>query len=188
MTIICAQKTTTGVLLGADNTSSDGNKLIRRATPKLCQVSSRIAFGTSGHVRLFDALRLSVANGDFPKGQPHESIDEIESEFGKFFRAFLKDEFRASEKGKLWAVVAVDDCIFDVGMDGAVVRVDGRFMATGSGELVALGALYVLNRRNTKIPTNDVAKVWLQESMEACAEFSESIRPPWSFVSTTESA
>lgn len=186
MTIICAQKTTTGVLLGADNSSSDGNKLLRRSTPKLCQVSPNIAFGTSGHVRLFDMLRDSVAKASFPMKMACDSIDDVEAELGRFFRAFLKDEFRANEKGKLWTLIAVDDQIFDVGMDGAIVRIDGRFMATGSAEHIALGALYIFDRARADLPNEEAAKERIQMAMEACAEFGECIRSPWSFASTTK--
>ncbi len=187
MTIICAQKTTTGVLLGADLHASDGNKLFRRAIPKLVQVSPYVAFGTSGHVRLADMLRASVKTDQFPTGDPCFSIDEIEAELGEFFRSFMKDEFRANKEGKLWAVVAVRDHIFDVGSDGAVVRVDGRFMATGNVEQLALGALYTINKACEELPTEEKAKEWLRMAMEACAEFGECIRPPWTFASTKTS-
>lgn len=189
MTIICAQKTTTGVVLGADNYASDGNRLIRRATPKLFRVSDRIVFGSSGHVRLGDMLRDQQDRGEFPDpgyGSEKKSIWEYEKELGRFFRALLKDEFRASKEGKLWTILAVDDHLFDIGPDGAVVRVDGRFIATGHVEQFALGALHVINKACPELPTEDKAKEWLQTAMEACAEFGDCIRPPWSFASTTK--
>lgn len=187
MTIICAQKTKTGVVLGADNNTSDGNKLIRRAVPKLTRVSDRVVFGSSGHVRLADMLRDEVLSNRFPTPIRSNPIDivGVERELGRFFRSFLKEEFRASEKGKLWTIVAVDDQIFDVGQDGAVIRIDGTFLATGNVEQLAIGALYVLNRAyRNELPTEEEAKALLQIAMESCAEFGECIRPPWTFMST----
>jgi ATP-dependent protease HslVU (ClpYQ) peptidase subunit len=136
-------------------------------------------------------LRDTKERGEFPHpGFPHDikPIHEYESELGRFFRAFLKDEFRASEKGKLWTILAVDDHIFDIGPDGSVIRVDVNFIATGNVEQLALGALYVINRACKELPNEDKAKEWLQTAMEACAEFGECIRPPWSFLSTTKPA
>jgi 20S proteasome alpha/beta subunit len=190
MTIICAQKTSTGVVLGADNHASDGNRLLRRATPKLCQVSDRVAYGTSGHVRLADMLRDRVARGEFPKPERSDPFDvaEYERELGRFFRAFLKDEFFATKESKLWTIVAVDDHIFDVGPDGAVLRVEGKFIATGNVEQLALGALYVFERCRRDLPNEEAAKERIQIAMEACSEFGENIRPPWSFVFTKKPA
>lgn len=193
MTIICAQKTTTGVLLGADNHASDGNRLIRKATPKLYKVSDRVAFGCSGHVRLGDMLRDQNERGEFPNprddadGGKTKSIFEYEKELGRFFRRFLKDEYFATKESKLWTIVAVDDHIFDIGPDGACVRIDGKFLAMGNVEQVALGSLFTINRACADLPTEEKAKEWIQTAMEACQEFGECIRPPWSFVSTTKS-
>lgn len=190
MTIICAHKTTTGVLIGADNSSSDGSRLIRRATPKLHGVSTRVAFGSSGHTRLADMLRDHNERGDFPNpradddGGKTKSIFEYEKELGRFFRSFLKDEWRATKEAKLWTVVAVDNHIFDVGTDGAIVRIDGRFLASGNVELIALGALYALNLEHNELPTEEIAKTWIEHAMNACAEFDACIRPPWTWIST----
>jgi 20S proteasome alpha/beta subunit len=191
MTIICAQKTTTGVLLGADNHSSDSSRLLKRKTPKLHPVSERVAFGCSGHTRLFDRLRDREERGEFPDpgyGPEKKAIPEYELELARFFRRLLKDEFFAAKESKLWTIVAVDDHIFDVGPDGSIVRIDGRFMATGSVEQFALGSLFTINKACEDLPTEEKAKEWLQTAMEACAEFGECIRPPWSFLSTTRPA
>lgn len=192
MTIICAQKTMTGVMLGADNHASNGNRLVRKATPKLYKVSDRVVFGCSGHVRLADMLRDQNERGEFPNprddadGGKTKSIFEYEKELGRFFRRFLKDEYFATKESKLWTIVAVDDHIFDIGPDGACVRIDGKFLATGNVEQLALGALYVLNSIHTLVPTEDQAKEWVQKAMEACAEFDSCIRLPWTFASTTK--
>lgn len=199
MTIICAQKTETmvdgkrvyGVMLGADNYTSDGARIIHRSNPKIYNVSPRIAMGSSGHVRLCDMLRAEIADGDFPQILGTQTAAEYEPELGKFFRDFLKDEFRAAKDQSLWTIVAVDDEIFDVGPDGSVVHVDGHFMATGNVERLALGALYAIDKCSVGVdqgeyPDTTQAKKWLRIAMEACAEFDGSIRPPWTFVSTTK--
>lgn len=189
MTIICAQKTKTGVLLGADLHSSDTSRLLKRKTPKLHAVSPRVAFGCSGHTRIFDRLRDSEERGEFPNpgsGQDKKHIAVYELELARFFRRLLKDEYFAAKESKLWTILAVDDHIFDIGPDGSVVRIDGNYMASGSVEQFALGALYVINRACDELPSEDKAKEWIQTAMEACAEFGETIRPPWSFLATVK--
>lgn len=187
MTIIIAQKTTTGVLLAADNHSSDGQRRTLKATPKLVQVSPRIAYGTSGHTRLANVLRDNLDK--FPLIFDPD-YDEYEIRLARFFREILKDEYPES---KMWALVAVDDVIFDIGPDGGLIRVTDPFTATGEAELVALGAL-VAQRIISKtagvpnIPDSKPAHVIVGIALEACAAFIDSIRPPWTFVETKKPA
>lgn len=194
MTIIIAQKTTTGVLLAADNHSHDGTRRTLMATPKLVQVSPRVAYGTSGHTRLANILRGKL---DFPVPDDYDEkskglvFDIYESKLAAFFRNIVKGEF---PELTMWAIVAVDDVIFDVGPDGGLIRVADSFTATGSAELVALGALHAL-ATSKSLPMHSIhhfdpefAKESALQALEACAAFIDSIRPPWSFVETKKPA
>lgn len=51
---------------------------------------------------------------------------------------------------------------------------------------VLLGALFAFNYGCGDLPNEEVAKERLSIAMEACVEFSECIRLPWSFVSTNK--
>lgn len=187
MTIIIAQKTTTGVLLAADNHSHDGTRRTLMATPKLVQVSPRVAYGTSGHTRLANILRGKL---DFPVPDDYDEkskglvLDIYESKLAAFFRNIVKGEYPES---KMWALVAVDDVIFDVGPDGGLIRVADSFTATGSAELVALGALHALGATGQitdALCNRDIAEMMMTKALNACAAFIDSIRPPWTFVET----
>lgn len=194
MTIIIAQKTTTGVLLAADNNSHDGVRRSLRATPKLVQVSPRVAYGTSGHTRVANILRGQLDR--FPKPTwtattpERESIDEYEIRIGRFFRELIKEG--GYPESKMWALVAVDDHIFDVGPDGGVIRVADPFTAGGEAELVALGALHAHATSESLTMTRIVsfdpeyARIAANRALNACAAFIDSISPPWSFVETTK--
>ncbi len=132
-------------------------------------------------------LRDATASDDLPFLPRYcDSIDDTERELGRFFRKFLHAEFFATKEQKLWTILAVDDHLFDIGPDGSVVRVDSRYLATGNVEQFALGSLYTVNRVHDELPDEKTAMRWLQTAMEACQEFGECIRPPWSFVSTTK--
>lgn len=187
MTIIIAQKTTTGVLLAADNHSHDGTRRTLMATPKLVQVSPRVAYGTSGHTRLANILRGKL---DFPVPDDYDEkskglvFDIYESKLAAFFRNIVKGEF---PELTMWAIVAVDDVIFDVGPDGGLIRVADSFTATGEAELVALGALHALGATGQitdALCNRDIAEMMMTKALNACAAFIDSIRPPWTFVET----
>lgn len=183
MTIIAAQKTTTGVVLGADNTIGDGSRIIRRADPKIVAITPRIAVGTAGLVRLGDVVR---SYGFWEKSASRHSLfdemHEVEGELGKIFRNLLTDE---PADTPFWALVAVDREIFHVGPGGSVTRVDASYCALGNAELVALGVLYVLHRTDGgALHGADLAKTRLTLALEASAEHIEAIRPPWTFVET----
>jgi len=136
---VAVQKTTTGILMGADNRTSDGVRLLMRATPKIYQVSPHVVIGSSGHVRIADIVRSK--SNTFPKrAYANQDFGEL---IGEWFRDVLKDE---PKDAKYWAIVAAHNEIYDIGPGGIVVRIAGNYHTTGSGELVALGALCVANR------------------------------------------
>lgn len=179
MTIIVAQKTDSGVALAADNTMADGSRIIRKANPKIVTITSRIAVGCAGLVRLGDVVR----DPDRWPLYEHSDLPLFERKLGQFFRDLLKDE---EHDTPFWAIVAVDQEIFYVGPGGSMARVDAPYCALGSAELVALGALHVLHRHagGTNPPTGEDARRRLVTALEACAEHVEAIRPPWSFTET----
>lgn len=185
MTIIIAQKTTTGVLLAADNHSHDGQRRTLKATPKLVQISPRVAYGTSGHTRLANILLDNLDR--FPLiFEPN--YEEYEIRLARFFREIVKGEYPES---KMWALVAVDDVIFDIGPDGGLIRVANPFTATGEAELVALGALHALGATGQitdALCNRDIAEMMMTKALNACAAFIDSIRPPWTFMETKKPA
>ena len=175
MTIIAVQKTTTGILMGADNRTSDGVRLLMRATPKIYQISPHIVMGSSGHVRISDIVRHRSIT--FPK--PSDSSREFGVLLGEWFRNVLKDE---PNDAKYWAIVAAHNEIYDIGPGGSVVQVAGNYHATGNAELVALGALWVANHALTQLPAPEEAKRIVTMALDACAAHVEAITPPWSFL------
>ena len=187
MTIIIAQKTTTGVLLAADNHSHDGQRRTLKATPKLVQISPRVAYGTSGHTRLANILRDKLdfpVPDDYVEKSKEMVLDIYECKLAAFFREIVKGEYPES---KMWALIAVDDVIFDIGPDGGTIRVADPFTATGEAELVALGALHALDAAGamtTAFCNREIAEMMMTKALNACAAFIDSIRPPWTFVET----
>ncbi len=187
MTIIIAQKTTTGVLLAADNHSHDGQRRTLKATPKLVQISPRVAYGTSGHTRLANILLDNLDKWPITIDVA-DNYTQYERMLARFFREIVKGEYPES---KMWALVAVDNVIFDIGPDGGLIRVADPFTTTGEAELVALGALHALGATGQitdALCNRDIAEMMMTKALNACAAFIDSIRPPWTFVETKKPA
>jgi 20S proteasome alpha/beta subunit len=188
MTIILAQKTTTGVLMAADCLMVEEPRLFRRANQKLVQVAPRIAVGTAGLARLGNAVRLSSFwETTIARHELYEGPNQTEATLFRMFSDLLKDE---SKDAPFWAIVAVDREIFYVGINGSVTREAASYSALGSGELVALGAMFVLRmlREQTKggaaLPTTEEAADELKTALCATVEHVQAIRPPWVFAET----
>lgn len=180
MTCIVAIKTKTGVLMGADSSSVDGQRLIRRANPKLWNVSPRMAIGTAGNCRGGDLVRTAI----WPT---LADADDAESTLPRLFRDCWKDEIG---NRSTWALVAFDREIFYVGSDASVIRVDAAYSALGSGELPALGALFCFEqvdrmegRSNEPLRAED-ARVRAVVALIAACEHVEGLRDPYVFAET----
>lgn len=192
MTIIIAQKITTGVLVSADNTMSAGSILVRRASPKLSSLGSRVVAGFAGLVRLNNIAQHDVRNTSpddwnmraepgalFPTPRPGETPDDYERELGAYFRALMKDE---PSDVSFYGLVCLDREIFRVGPKGSVTRVLSAYDAIGLAETVALGAFFAT--KSDEIPDHREAFRRAEIALEACAEHVEGIRPPWIHAQT----
>lgn len=193
MTIIIAQKTTTGVLMGADNTMTAGSILVRRATPKLVSLGPRVVVELAGLVRLNDIVRHDVMStipqyppkkhepgSAFPYPADAKVGDGYDRALGEYFRALMKDE---PADVSFYALVACDREIFRCGPKGGVTRVLSAYDAIGIADTVALGSLYALSK-DKHLPTIAPTYAMVTTSLEACAEHIECIRPPWVFAET----
>ena len=175
--------------MGADNRTSDGARLLMRATPKIYQITPHVVMGSSGHVRIADIVRRNSIT--FPTrvhGKPLEypyANQDYGQLIGEWFRDVLKDE---PKDARYWAIVAAHNEIYDIGPGGSVVQIAGNYHSSGSGELVALGALYAWNnslvfqRDAPMLPCPELAKEGLTMALDACAAHVEAITPPWSFI------
>lgn len=177
MTIIVAQKTTTGVLMGADCVSTEGSRIFRRGTPKLVNITPRLAVGVAGKSRIGE---LVIGAKDWPARGERNAAD-YRTALADFFEGLLRSE---EKDAAFWAIVASFRDIYYVTAPGCVLLVDAPYCALGSAELVALGALYVWNYDRPGLEKT-IAKSGLVYALGACAEHIDSIRPPWIFVETT---
>lgn len=184
MTIIVAQKTTTGVLMAADCSMVEEPRIFRRADQKLVSITPRIAVGTAGVARLGNAVRLSSFwEGMVAQHPLYDKPEEVTADLFKLFRGLLKNE---PADTPFWAIVAVDSGIYYVGINGSVTPVGDAYCALGSAEFVALGALHVQHMQDQcMLPESFTeARERLLYALDACGEHVQAIRPPWTFVET----
>jgi 20S proteasome alpha/beta subunit len=177
MTIIVAQKTATGVLMGADCVSTEGSRVFRRGTPKLMNITPRLAVGVAGKSRIGEFV---IGSREWP-ARGERTPGEYRTALADFFEGLLRSE---EKDAAFWAIVASFRDIYYVTAPGCVLLIDAPYCALGSAELVALGALYVWNLDRPEM-SETTAKNGLAHAMDACAEHIDSIRPPWLFVKTT---
>jgi ATP-dependent protease HslVU (ClpYQ) peptidase subunit len=179
MTCIVAQKTETGVLFGADATMTEGQRIFRRATSKLWNVegSTRIVAAHAGAAMFGNVLRDET----WPvSALLQDTVDAAGDRLAAFLRSIL-GAHTTKERGA-WLIVAIDREIYYVDCETAVSRIDAEYCALGSGEEVALGALFAAEHLRHALPLDAHTKITL--ALNAACEHVTAHRPPYSFAET----
>jgi ATP-dependent protease HslVU (ClpYQ) peptidase subunit len=131
-----------------------------------------MAIGTAGSCRMGDSARAA----HWP------ALDDIAADdraltLGNAWREIVDNH--GDRDRHVWALIAHDRDIYYAGNDGSVICLDASYTALGSGELVALGALWAFERAGAFTPWERVTK-----AIEAAAEHVAAIRPPFVVVET----
>lgn len=106
---------------------------------------------------------------------------EIVNELSRHFFPLLRAEFDAIDGGrKIWALIAVEDKLFQLSGDLSIVSLDVEYWTLGSGELVAMGALAATRRWCAHASPREQVVA----SLDACAMHLCNIKPPWVFAET----
>lgn len=175
MTLIVAVRHETGVVLGADSITHEGERLLVRAVPKLWLASPHIAVGTAGACRFTDVFRLVKWPSLSGLG-----TEAVAASLSRDIVPQLRDPSLDVEKRNGWAVVAVDADLFYIGCDLSVTALDEQYTALGSAEMAALGALYAMGKY---APTIN-ARERVISALEAGRAHISGILPPWVVVDT----
>jgi 20S proteasome alpha/beta subunit len=186
MTCIVAQKTKTGIVMGAESGTVENGLMHRKADPKVWNATDRIVVGVSGHRRLVNAFR------EFDYGLIARAIEGVSPEriphlIGKELRPAIDPH--TTEKRYGFCLLAIGKDIFRVDFEVGVLRLHCPYSALGAGEEVAIGALYVLNREYQQfgLPTEERAKEWVTTALDAACEHVTAQCPPYSFAMTVAS-
>lgn len=168
--------------MGADHAASDEKSgwILARKDPKVFKVGQYgIAFTDS--FRMGQILQYNWTPPKYTATKTNSGLD-------KFMRTkfvdSVKDAFRAHGYGSQVAGQEDEGGIFLIGVCGRIFTMDEDFhiaentfnyMAEGSGGMFALGALHAT--KNQKNP-----RMRIKHALEAAAEFSMSVRPPFTYI------
>lgn len=182
MTCIVAIAQNGTVYMGSDHAASDDKSgwILSRKEPKVFKVGQYgIAFTDS-----FRMGQILQYNWVPPKYTPTKTNSGLDKFMRTKFIDSVKQVFKDNGYGTIGGSEEDTGGIFIVGVEGRIFTIDEDFhvgenivnyMAEGSGGMFALGALHA-----TKHQKNP--KMRLKAALEASAEFSMSVAPPFTYI------
>jgi hypothetical protein len=182
MTCIVAIAQNGTVYMGSDHAASDDKSgwILSRKEPKVFKVGQYgIAFTDS-----FRMGQILQYNWVPPKYTPTKTNSGLDKFMRTKFVDSVKQAFKDNGYGTIGGSEEDTGGIFIVGVEGRIFTIDEDFhvgenmvnyMAEGSGGMFALGALHA-----TKHQKNP--KMRLKAALEASAEFSMSVAPPFTYI------
>jgi len=182
MTCIVAIAQNDVVYMAADHAASDEKSgwILSRKDPKVFKVGQYgIAFTDS--FRMGQILQYSWTP---PRYAPTKTNSGLDKFMKTKFVDSVKEAFRSGGYGSQVSGQEDEGGIFIVGVCGRIFTIDEDFhvgenivnyMAEGSGGMFALGSLHTT--KNQKNP-----KIRLKLALEAAAEFSMSVAPPFTYI------
>lgn len=182
MTCIVAIAQNGTVYMGSDHAASDDKSgwILSRREPKVFKVGQYgIAFTDS-----FRMGQILQYNWVPPKYTPTKTNSGLDKFMRTKFIDSVKQAFKDNGYGTIGGSEEDTGGIFIVGVEGRIFTIDEDFhvgenivnyMAEGSGGMFALGALHA-----TKHQKNP--KMRLKAALEASAEFSMSVAPPFTYI------
>jgi ATP-dependent protease HslVU (ClpYQ) peptidase subunit len=182
MTCIVAIAQNGTVYMGSDHAASDDKSgwILSRREPKVFKVGQYgIAFTDS-----FRMGQILQYNWIPPKYTPTKTNSGLDKFMRTKFVDSVKQAFKDNGYGTIGGSEEDTGGIFIVGVEGRIFTIDEDFhvgenivnyMAEGSGGMFALGALHA-----TKHQKNP--KMRLKAALEASAEFSMSVAPPFTYI------
>lgn len=182
MTCIVAVAQNGTVYMGSDHAASDDKTgwILSRREPKCFKVGQYgVAFTDS--FRMGQILQYSWAPPKYTPTKTNAGLD-------KFMRTKFIDSVKTAFKDNGYGTIGGSEedtgGIFIVGVEGRIFTIDEDFhvgenimnyMAEGSGAFFALGSLHTT--KNQKNP-----KMRIKAALEAAAEFSMSVAPPFTYI------
>jgi hypothetical protein len=182
MTCIVAIAQNDVVYMAADHAASDEKSgwILSRRDPKVFKVGQYgVAFTDS--FRMGQILQYSWSP---PRYTPTKTNSGLDKFMKTKFVDSVKEAFRGGGYGSQVSGQEDEGGIFIVGVCGRIFTIDEDFhvgeniinyMAEGSGGMFALGSLHTT--KNQKNP-----KIRLKAALEAAAEFSMSVSPPFTYI------
>lgn len=183
MTCIVGFRDNDSVTLGGDHTSSDDSLLTLSRTPKVFKVGSYVMGHTSSW-RLGNILQnVFTPPDDFPDDDRDELHSFMCRHFTGALRACLRKEGWLEKRNEREAggrfLVGVRGALFVIQNDFSIYEPMAPYAAIGAGTPYALGALHA--QQMLGYPAGGALPV-IGLALQAAAEHSQYVRPPYSYV------
>ncbi len=183
MTVVIAETEQGIITMAADSAATNGDEIYTLKTPKVFQRDGYL-FGHCGCYRIGQILRHCVELPQLPSGSTEVERFLIR-ELAPALREAVEAEGAAGGGG---AFLGEKTCIL-IGLLGQIwcmrpdlsVMQEGPFAAIGSGRLRAYAVLHALHA----IGFGGVRRR-IEIALEATAEYTSSVRPPWHFVNSDD--
>ncbi len=193
MTCIVGIRHDNGVLLAGDSVGvNGGGDASMRKDPKVFALNRHVAIGYTSSYRMGQLLRFNLALPAIVDAvgdrRSDDAFEWAVKEFIPAARTALKDGGYAQtdsgeERGGFF-LLAVRDRLFEVQSDYQVAEPTPVYLATGSGEPFAIGALHALCSPTAKTITKAKARDCATKALEAAVFHNAYVRPPFQFVET----
>ena len=184
MTCIVGFKTPKGVILGGDSAGVCPTTLEASVIkhPKVF-VRPPYVIGYSGSFRLGQVLEYDFVPPELTREDRRDLMRFMVSKFVPKLRSAISDGGVAVVSGTMEFagnfLIGVCDRLFEIQDNFQVIEVAGRYNAIGIGSMFALGAMHLAD--GAGLTKQD--PVWaVRASLEAAAEHSVAVRPPFTVV------
>ncbi len=192
MTCIVGIRHDKGVVLAGDSVGvDDGGGADMRRDPKTFAINRHVAIGYTSSFRMGQLLRYNLALpaivDAIGEKRTEDAFQWAVQEFIPACRQTFKEGGYLKENGREEGgcfLLAVRDRLFEVHSDFQVAEPDPQYVATGSGEPYALGALHALVGPTAGPVSEKVAREVAGKALDAAVFHSAYVRPPYVFVGT----
>lgn len=188
MTCIVGVRTKAGVLLAGDTLGSNGWNCLNRADPKVFNLGEYIAIGYTSSFRMGQILRYHIkVDPPLTELRQDDAFQWAVENLIPAVRAAFKEHGWAKTKEGVEQggdfLVGVRDRLLHVESDFQVAEAGMPYDATGSGDLVAFGALAALLGESGAKEIAD-AKSAALKALRISETFTPSVRGPFQTVTT----
>lgn len=193
MTCIVGIRHDGGVLLAGDSVGCDGGGGAQmRRDPKVFALNRHVAIGYTSSYRMGQLLRFNL---ELPAivdavGDPvtTDAFEWAVKSFVPAARSALKEGGYGTTKDGAdvggFFLLAVRDRLFEIQSDYQVAEPAPHYVATGSGERYALGAMHALHGPSSPLVNSKRARELAAKALDAAVFHNAYVRPPYEFVET----
>lgn len=185
MTCIVSLKEKNKIYIGGDSCAVGGYSVAPVADSKVFRLSPTVLVGYAGSFRGGQILQYSTK---LPKHSENKTDHEyLCIDFVKAIqKAFEKNGFdghnkRTEKEMDANFIITYNGQIYEIDTDFHVSSYVNNFTSIGIGSDLAIGAMYALEKSNSKLPPEEKIRI----ALDAASEFNGGVMPPYNIMSVS---